>query len=499
MVIITILILGFILRLVNLNQSLWLDETVQALTSKGTFLNLFSELHGDFHPPLYHLLIWGWAHLLGNGEIAMRLPSVIFGTATIFIVYLIAKQIVPKKFSIPTIAALFLATAPFHIYYSQEARTYALTTFLASLSFYFFLKIINHSKQGVVTHDRTANVLYVLTTVLMLYSDYYGLFVFLAQIMTTVLIFRQKFSKFLNLYILIILLFLPCLPLLWLQLKTGGQATTVLPEWGRLVNLDFLKALPLTFIKFSIGRITIFNKTFYALAMVILFLVYGTIIFRGFLKSKKSINHKSLFIILAWLFIPILSAWLISFFVPNYQPFRLLLVLPAFYLLLAYGVLGFSTMILRRIIVGLILVVNLVAVGVYYFNPYFHREDWRGAVNFIEEGSGEGTIALLPSYTSHFPYTYYSKGKVKLIGIGQDIRPINEDDLKRLSRDLPFSIVNSPFSIYYVYYLADLFDPQNLIPNWLESQKFVKIREVSFNQIRIQEWQRWKQKDDQLK
>jgi len=32
-----IIVLGFVLRLVNLNQSLWLDETVQAITSKGPF------------------------------------------------------------------------------------------------------------------------------------------------------------------------------------------------------------------------------------------------------------------------------------------------------------------------------------------------------------------------------------------------------------------------------------------------------------------------------
>ncbi len=75
MIIIAILAVGLTLRLVNLNQSFWLDEAVQAITSKGTFLSLFAELRGDFHPPLYHLLMWGWAHLFGNGEIAMRLDG----------------------------------------------------------------------------------------------------------------------------------------------------------------------------------------------------------------------------------------------------------------------------------------------------------------------------------------------------------------------------------------------------------------------------------------
>jgi len=127
-------------------------------------------LKGDFHPPLYHFLMWGWAHLFGNSEFVMRLPSVLFGTATIYVVYLIAKQLVNKKSKLinflPLVAALFLATAPFHIYYSQEARTYALTAFSTSLSIYWFLRLMNsRSSEGKITWA------YILSTVFMLYSD----------------------------------------------------------------------------------------------------------------------------------------------------------------------------------------------------------------------------------------------------------------------------------------------------------------------------------------
>ncbi|MCX6724644.1 MAG: glycosyltransferase family 39 protein, partial [Candidatus Shapirobacteria bacterium] len=152
MSIILVLIFGLVLRLINLNQSLWLDETVQALTSKGSFLNVFNELQGDFHPPLYHLLMWGWVHIFGNGEIVMRIPSVLFGVATIWVVYQIGKLIKPKS-SLPLLAALLMAIAPFHVYYSQEARTYAFTAFTTVLSFYYFLRLIlnkNPNKLGYV-------------------------------------------------------------------------------------------------------------------------------------------------------------------------------------------------------------------------------------------------------------------------------------------------------------------------------------------------------------
>jgi len=515
MTIIAILILGLVLRLVNLNQSLWLDETVQAITSKGSFLNLFGELRGYFHPPFYHFLMWGWAHLFGNGEIMMRLPSVFFGTATILIVYLIAKQSYSETRSLAIVAGLFLATAPFHIYYSQEARTYAMTTFFASLSMYWFVRMVNSQlliadrKTPNIKHQ-SSNIFYIFSTAFMLYSDYYGLFVFLAQIVASLIILRKKTVSLLRYYVGVLLLFLPCLPLLWVQLKTGSQATAFLPEWGKLVNLNFLKALPLTFVKFSLGRITIFDKNLYALVGIILFLIYGGIILKAFrflmldikkIKTKdikqvgKNNDRNLLIILFCWLFIPVFLAWGVSFFIPNYQPFRLLLVLPAFYLLLSYGLFSFSTMILHSIIVGLVVGVNLVATGVYFFNPYFQREDWRGAIRYIESQEEKNSLALIPSQTSSWPYEYYSQGKVELIGVGKEIRPVTQDDLRKLSKDLSFfKDENNPkenFSIYYIDYLTDLFDPQNFITNWLESQKFVKIKEVSFNQIKIQ---RWKQK-----
>jgi len=519
MTIILILILGFLLRLINLNQSLWLDEAVQAITSKGSFLGIFTELRGDFHPPLYHLLMWGWGHLFGYGEVVMRLPSVLFGAATIWVVYKIVRswesgvrseetgvrreEIGVKNQNselqtqnsalrtLPLIAALFLAIAPFHIYYSQEARTYAMTTFFAALSMYYFMILVKKGESGVRSQNselRTQNLKYILFTTLMLYSDYYGLFVFLAQIIAGMIILRKRITRLLLYYTSVFLLFLPCLPLLWIQLKTGSQATAFLPEWGRLVNLSFLRVLPLTFIKFSIGRITIFNKTLYAIVVGILFVIYGGIIARGFFKGKKLIINNYSLIILLWLFVPILLAWGISFFIPNYQPFRLLLVLPAFYLLLVYGISSIKNKILFIFFLTFIIIVSGLSLLTYYTNPYFHREDWRGAVKYIESQDGKSSLALIPSETSHWPYEYYSKGKVPLLGVAKGFNKVGSQEIGDRSQN---SVLRTQYShIYYIYYLADLFDPQGLIPKWLEDQKFIKTNETSFNQIMLQEWSR---------
>jgi len=213
-----------------------------------------------------------------------------------------------------------------------------------------------------------------------------------------------------------------------------------------------------------------------------LFLIYGFFLTRGFRLKKKWQLPKLLLVVSLWLLLPVIMAWVISVFLPNYQPFRLLFVLPAFYLLLAWGVNSFSSVWAFRLGTAFILLVNLISLGVYYQNPYFHREDWRGAVDYIEkQDNGEKNLSLLPSYTSHWPYTYYSQGKVSLVGLANEFKTVSREDLQS-------SIIIGKENIFYIYYLADLFDPQSLIPNWLESEKFVKIKEVSFNQIRIQEW-----------
>lgn len=463
--IIIIVFIGLALRLINLNQSLWLDEAVQAITSQGTFLNLFQELHGDFHPPLYHVFIWAWVHFFGNSEIILRLPSVIFGTLTIYVVYLIAKerwgneklQVASCKLQVAEMVALLMATAPFHIYYSQEARPYALVALLTSCSMLFFMQ----KKWGK----------YLFFTVLALYSSYYVFFIILAQVIYLMI---QKELNNLKVILLTLFCFLPGIPLLLTQLQSGKEAVNLLPQWGQLVNLSFYKALPLTIIKFSIGRIAIFNKVIYSLLSIFL------IGFNGFLILKGSLRKENRLWAL-WFTIPLLMAWLISFFVPNFQPFRLLLILPAFYLLLVLGISHKSTSIIYIIEVIILLFVSLVSLYIYFSKPFFGREDWRSLVSSIEL-QNQATV-IIPSSTSNWPWNYYTKGK-SLTGISDGARKVTQSDFAKTD------LVSSPETIYYIRYLQPVFDPNEEILNWFSKTGYNKVKETSFNQLLVWEYKK---------
>ena len=134
-----ILLIGTILRLISVNQSLWLDEATSALVARMSIPDISTKfLPGDFHPPLYYIILKYWSNIFGTSEIALRIPSIIFGIITVYIIYLIGKKLFDKKVGL--LSSLLLATSGLHIYYSQEARMYSLATMLVSASIYFFLE-----------------------------------------------------------------------------------------------------------------------------------------------------------------------------------------------------------------------------------------------------------------------------------------------------------------------------------------------------------------------
>ena len=77
--------------------------------------------------------------LFGDGTIALRALSTLFGVATIVLLYLAGRELdrargaVSARFGIGTLAALLFALTPFQVYFSIEARPYALLCLGAAL------------------------------------------------------------------------------------------------------------------------------------------------------------------------------------------------------------------------------------------------------------------------------------------------------------------------------------------------------------------------------
>ena len=93
---------------------------------------------GESTPPLYYLLAWPWSHLFGVHEVGLRSLSALFGTATVPVAYLAGRELIGRRAGL-AIAAI-VAVNPVLVWYSQDARAYALLVLLSTAALFFFLR-----------------------------------------------------------------------------------------------------------------------------------------------------------------------------------------------------------------------------------------------------------------------------------------------------------------------------------------------------------------------
>jgi mannosyltransferase len=121
-------------------QSYRHDEAVTA--GRVLHASLSQTMHevwaGESTPPLYYLLAWAWSHVFGVHEVGLRSLSALFGTATVPAAYLVGRELIGRRAGI-AIAAI-VAVEPMLVWYSQDARAYALLVLLSTVALLFFLR-----------------------------------------------------------------------------------------------------------------------------------------------------------------------------------------------------------------------------------------------------------------------------------------------------------------------------------------------------------------------
>lgn len=449
-------LLGIVLRVINLGQSLWLDEATSIrIAREFSFQQIVAAFSpGDFHPPLYYFLLKIWISIFGASEVVARSLSVLLGSATIPLVFLIGRKLLSKDAGLA--AALFFATAPLHIYYSQEARMYAAATFFATLFAWFFLKSLEEKKFF-------AWLGLFISGVFLAYTHYLAITIF--GVALVYLLLQQKQLKenlcfWLSLFILIPVAFLPWTPIFLKQIQNAALAKISTPLWWEVLGRTNLKQLALVPVKFLVGRISSYNKILYT------FFVLPPLVLSAFLLWRTILNKKSLFLWL-WLLIPLAFSALFGWISSGFSYFRLLFILPAFYLLITVGIFSFKSQKTQGILVGVFVLMNLVLASIYLFNPRFHRENWRSAAQFIEENSqGQNTAVIFVTRNQRDPYFYYAKS-VPSYG--------------------PEGLKDSYAKIWLVRYIQPIFDPEDKIRARVE-ESYLKIKEHDFNGVVVWEY-----------
>ena len=146
--VVALTVLGAALRFPTLDrQSFWLDELVTvSLLDRGLGDVLHEIPRTEATPYLYYVVAWAWGSVFGLGEVGLRSLSALAGTATVPVAYLAGRVLVSRRAGIAT--AALVATNPFLVWYSQEARSYALLALLCAGSVLAFGLALRGARGG---------------------------------------------------------------------------------------------------------------------------------------------------------------------------------------------------------------------------------------------------------------------------------------------------------------------------------------------------------------
>ncbi len=425
-----ILFMGLFLRIYDLeNESIWLDEGHSIRWANLNLSQMIEEISVTDNP-LHLILLHGWINLFGDSEFSTRFLSVVFGFLAIFMIYKVGSLIFDNDVGI--VSALLLGLSVFHIRYSQEARPYSLMVLLTLLSMYFFIKLLKKRNLMLSTG-------YVLFSVLLMYTHILSVFIIIAQNIYLITLFllsrganRPNLKGWILLQVILVGLLSPWLVTISMLSMMQGVSWVSVPSISSIIR-SFSRysgsgLLFLFFIILSCASILTYKKVRGSIDWKD---VFGSV--EGYRWRVSLSNVDRIYLLLLWLFTPIILPFVISqFLTPIYHTRYSMGVSLAFYLLVAKGIKNISlSKAIKPIVVSLIIIFSLVNVWNYYNKV--NKEQWREVANYVESNAKPGDIVLFNAGFTQVPFDYYSEERTGLIKKSfPEGFEVNEENIKEL-------------------------------------------------------------------
>lgn len=452
---------GWGLRLYRLGaQSFWYDEGTSITVAPRDVPTILASAAADIHPPLYYLLLHVWVALAGVTEYAARFPSALVGTLTVALVARLGRDLLPTPGGLA--AALLAATAPLPIWYSQEARMYALATCLGALATLLLLRALRRPRPVLW-------IVYALTIAATLYSHYFAAAVPLAHAVAVGLWLltapRRRLGTalaFAGSGLAAGVLFVP-----WL-LRTFGQLT----GWPATSEPFGVRTLVTrTLLLFARGygadRLdpTVALPIAVGIGLGLLWLLWR--------RRDGGILAGSYFVV------PLAAMMIVSLSRPFFHPKFVLLVAPAAELLLAAGAVGVGWAVGRTLRAsaaapaGALIVV--VALGLWradgvraeYVDPTLARDDYRGLARTIAQAEQPGDAIVLNAPGQVEIFDFYYRGDAPRVPLPETRPP----DPARTAASLA-ALAERYARVWLVLWAQGEADPGGSVERWLDERMY---------------------------
>jgi 4-amino-4-deoxy-L-arabinose transferase-like glycosyltransferase len=408
-------------------ESVWLDEATSLMLARMSLLELVKTTSLDVHPPLYYILLHFWI-ALGTSEAVIRGLSAVAGVLNVVVLFGLGRELFGVRTGL--IAALLLAVAPFHVWYSQETRMYTWVTLLSTASILLAFRFWRGWRW-------LAWMGYVLVTAAALYTHYYAVFtILLEDLFFAYLLLRRRANArlvwgWLTAQVGVFLLFVPWLPMFLVPMTTGGEGWVT---FG--MGKPTLAALAQTAVLYVVGSARGQYPALVRRAGYVLFAVafvagiwpcaWGRLSAgRGREQTPHAAKEaagargalynegEAVGFVLAYLVVPLGMAWAASQVLkPMYSARYMLPFLVPFILLVARGVARVRWGQVRALVLAAMLVV--MGVGVWAQERTPDKPDWRAySAKVIQLAQKDDLVLFMPGWHAK-AFDYYAQGRLTL-------------------------------------------------------------------------------------
>ena len=385
-VLVVILLFGFFTRIIYLDaQSIWADEAFTYITTQSD--TFWQTIAADVHPPLYFMMITGWTWIAGISEFSLRMPSVLAGMLAMASLTALSREIIrhrphPQQVIIPVIAALLFALSDLEVMVAQEARSYTLHGLWVILSLWMYLRWIR-------TEQWRYAVFFVMTTLLIIFTHYIGVFTPIALGLHALLFLRGR-QRILTITLLVItaLLFTPWLWFVIIAQQIGKFAGDVVPAYSS--NLETLWYF----------RLSWFTDQ-WALMLGIFFAGFFVIRRTSGNYRLESPKIRTLALLILWIVVPLVMAFSLNLQLPVLFDYRLTQITAPIIILMAYGLANFDKL------ARMILIAVIIVYGVFIVDVFRPKLSWETYTEMITEFIAPGQAVVSEIGGGDYMMDYY--------------------------------------------------------------------------------------------
>lgn len=156
-----------------LQDGLWSDEVWSWwAVQPDSIAGMLARIGGDYHPPLYFLLLQGWVKVTCQSPLCIRFPSLLAATLAAAATFALGRKLFNAQTGL--IAAVALGVCGFFRYYAGETRMYSLLLLTSALCMMAFLSWLERP-------DLRRTLVYGVSIAAVVYSHYHGVWLFAAQ------------------------------------------------------------------------------------------------------------------------------------------------------------------------------------------------------------------------------------------------------------------------------------------------------------------------------